>query len=161
MVMGDALAVCLMALNGFTGNDFARLHPGGNLGKRLYLRVEDLYKQNAAPRVQETTGFKETIVTISSGRLGATALTDAQNKVLAIVTDGNVRRLLEKTDDLKVLTAKDFASYHPKTITPAALAVEALEKLRVHDISQLLVVDDHNTYLGILHLHDLVREGIV
>jgi arabinose-5-phosphate isomerase len=161
LVMGDALAVCLMELKGFNDSDFARLHPGGNLGKRLYLKVDDLYKQNAKPKVSADTPLKKVIVEISGGRLGATAIVDEHNKVQGIVTDGNVRRLLEKTDDLKNIAAKDLAGFSPKKILPSALAVEALEALRIHDISQLIVTNEQDEYLGIVHLHDLVREGIV
>ena len=161
MVIGDALAVCLMELNGFSGRDFARYHPGGNLGKRLYLRVEDLYAMNAKPAVKEFAGLKEVIIAISAGRLGATAVLDEANKATGIITDGDVRRMLETTDNLSQVKAADILSLHPKTIQPGALAIEALEKMREADISQLIVVSADNIYLGILHLHDLVREGII
>jgi len=161
MVMGDALAVCLMQLNEFTGKDFARYHPGGNLGKRLYLKVEDLYKQNEKPFVQAGSDLKDVIIAISKGRLGATAVVDEQGKLKGIVTDGDVRRMLEHTSDLSHVHAGDICNLNPKTIHPGILAVEALEVLKQFDISQLIVIDNNGIYLGILHLHDLIREGII
>ncbi len=161
MVMGDALAVCLMELTGFTGKDFARYHPGGNLGKRLYLRVEDLYKNNSKPQVGAATLLKEVIVIISKGRLGAAVVTDDQNKVTGIITDGDIRRMLERTDDLGKVKAADILHASPVCISPDKLAVEALETLRNHDINQLVVTDEEGYYLGVLELQDLVREGII
>lgn len=161
MVMGDALAVCLMELNEFSGKDFARFHPGGNLGKKLYLKVDDLYKMNAKPQVSQDTSLKEVIIEISKGRLGATAVTNAANKLVGIITDGDVRRMLEKINDLSAVKAADIFSVNPKTIAPEVLAVEALETLKANDISQLIVTDADGIYLGILHLHDLIREGII
>ena len=161
MVMGDALAVCLMQLNEFTGKDFAKYHPGGNLGKRLYLKAEDLYRQNEKPFVQADSDLKDVIIEISKGRLGATAVVDEQHKLKGIVTDGDVRRMLEHTSDLSHVRATDICNTKPKTIQPEILAVEALEILKHFDISQLIVVDSNGIYLGILHLHDLIREGII
>lgn len=161
MVMGDALAVCLMNLNGFSGKDFARYHPGGNLGKRLYLRVEDLYKMNEQPKVLPNATLKEIIITISQNRLGATAVVDSEGSVIGIITDGDVRRMLENTDHLSAITAKDILTKNPKRLQPEVLAIEALEWLKKFDISQLIVTDADNKYLGILHLHDLIREGII
>lgn len=160
MVMGDVLAVCLMQLNGFTGDDFARFHPGGNLGKRLYLRVSDLIRANEKPAVLPSASLKEVIVEITEKRLGVTAVTDTDGKVYGIITDGDLRRMLEKSSDISKITAKDIASTQPKTIGPDTLAVEALDLLRKNDISQLLVAEE-GRYLGVLHIHDLVREGIV
>lgn len=160
MVMGDVLAVCLMELNGFNGQDFARFHPGGNLGKRLYLRVADLIVANEKPNVPLNASLKDVIVEISEKRLGVTAVTDKDHKVIGIITDGDLRRMLEKSDDLRTITAKDILSPHPKTVQPSLLAVEALDILRNNDISQL-VVEENGHYAGILHIHDLVREGIV
>jgi arabinose-5-phosphate isomerase len=160
MVMGDALAVCLMQLNGFDSNDFAKFHPGGNLGKRLYLRVDDIYKMNQRPSVTNATLFKDVIVEISKGRLGATVVLD-DNKIKGIITDGDIRRLLEKTDNIKDLTAGDIVISNPKIIFNTALAVEALEKMNAFNINQLVVVDENNSYLGFIHLHDLIREGII
>jgi len=160
MVMGDVLAVCLMQLNGFTGNDFARFHPGGNLGKRLFLRVADLYVHNEAPMVSAQASLKEVIVEITEKRLGVAAVVDAKKQILGIITDGDLRRMLEKTHSLENITAANIMSPNPKTIEPDVLAVDALDNMRNNDITQLLVADG-GTYLGVLHLHDLVKEGIV
>ncbi|WP_076377374.1 KpsF/GutQ family sugar-phosphate isomerase [Filimonas lacunae] len=161
MVMGDTLAVCLMKMNGFTGRDFAKYHPGGNLGKRLYLRVSDLYPQNAQPAVLPSATLKEIIVVISKSRLGTTAVVNEAEQLVGIITDGDVRRMLETTDDISKVQASDIFNKNPKTIEPDTLAVDALETLRKFDISQLMVVDTHGKYMGVLHLHDLVREGII
>lgn len=160
MVMGDALAVCLMNLNDFTNKDFAKYHPGGNLGKRLYLRVNDLIANNAVPKVLPTSSLKEVIMEITQKRLGVTAVTDENNKVVGIITDGDLRRMLERTNDIVEIKALDILSENPKTIEPDVLAVHALEVLRKYDISQLIVQENDN-YIGVLHLHDLVREGIM
>jgi arabinose-5-phosphate isomerase len=159
MVMGDTLAVALMTLNGFNGKDFAKFHPGGNLGKRLYLKVADLYIANAKPQVAPSASLKEVIVEITQKRLGVTAVVN-NNTLCGIITDGDLRRMLSHINVLDSITAADILTPHPKTIGPNALAVEALEILKKHDISQLVVADGH-TYLGIIHLHDLVREGII
>ena len=160
MVMGDVLAVCLMQLNGFSGQDFAKFHPGGNLGKRLYLRVADLYITNERPMVLPTAGLKEVIVEITKKRLGVTAVIDKNDKLMGIITDGDLRRMLEKNDNIQSITAKDILSPNPKCVEPSLLAVEALDVLRNNDISQL-IVEENGNYLGILHIHDLIREGIV
>jgi arabinose-5-phosphate isomerase len=160
MVMGDALAVALMELNGFDGKEFAKYHPGGNLGKRLYLRVADLYIHNQQPKVLSSASLKEVIVEITEKRLGVTAVVDEKNNVIGIITDGDLRRMLEKSNNIENITAKDILSLHPKTIQPDLLAVEALQLMKAKDISQL-IVEEHNQYRGILHLHDLVREGIL
>lgn len=160
MVMGDVLAVCLMQLNGFSGQDFAKFHPGGNLGKRLYLRVADLIVANQRPAVLPTASLKAVIVEITEKRLGVTAVVDANNKVLGIITDGDLRRMLEKSDNIQSITAKDIFTPNPKTVSASLLAVEALDHMRNNDISQL-IVEENGTYLGILHIHDLIREGIV
>ena len=161
MVMGDALAVCLMELAGFTGQDFAKFHPGGNLGKRLYLRVQDLYADNLQPQVLPSATLKEVIVEITNKRLGATAVVTAEGKILGMITDGDLRRMLEKSDSLENISAADILTSNPKTIQPDELAVNALDMLRNNDISQLIVINKSETYLGILHIHDLVREGII
>lgn len=161
MVMGDALAVCLMEKAGFDGQDFAKFHPGGNLGKRLYLRVKDLYAYNAKPAVKTDAGLKAIILQITKGRLGATAVLSPEGAIKGIITDGDLRRMLETTDDLENIKAENILTKNPKTILADELAVNALEILRTNDISQLLVVNKSNEYLGILHLHDLVKEGIV
>ncbi len=160
MVMGDVLAVCLMQLNGFSGQDFAKYHPGGNLGKRLYLRVSDLYVANERPAVLATASLREVIVEITEKRLGVTAVVDADNQLKGIITDGDLRRMLEKNNNIQHITAQDILTSKPTTVPPSILAVEALDTMRNHDISQLLVEENGN-YLGVLHIHDLVREGIV
>jgi arabinose-5-phosphate isomerase len=160
MVMGDVLAVCLMELKGFTGQDFAKFHPGGNLGKRLYLRVADLYINNERPTVLPDASLKEVIVEITEKRLGVTVVLNEKEEITGIITDGDLRRMLERSDDIRAVTAKDILSAKPKTVDPSLLAVEALDILRNHDISQLIVAEN-GKYLGILHIHDLVREGIV
>lgn len=160
LAMGDAIAVSLMELNGFKPQDFAKFHPGGNLGKRLFLKVGDLYNKTNVPKVSETAGFKEIINEISSKMLGATAVVNTNNEVVGIITDGDLRRNLEKTDDIYALLAKDIYTKNPKTIDEQTLAIDALEIMRNYDISQLVVVKN-NIYLGILHLHQLVQEGII
>ena len=160
LVMGDALAVCLMELKGFNGSDFAKFHPGGTLGKKLYLRVEDLSAQNAKPAVFLTATLKEVIVEMTKKRLGVTVIINKSNNILGIITDGDLRRMLEKTNSFDALTAKDIMSPHPKTIGAGELAVNALDKMRKDNISQLVVEQD-GKYNGIIHLHDLVREGII
>jgi arabinose-5-phosphate isomerase len=160
LVMGDALAVCLMELKGFTGKDFAKYHPGGLLGKQLYLRVQDIYIQNQKPAVGINTPLKEVIVSISGSRLGMTVVLNDKNEILGVITDGDLRRMLEKNSSLETIKAADIMTLNPKTITAEALAMEALNLLRNFDITQL-VVANNKQYLGVLHLHDLVREGLI
>lgn len=160
MVMGDALAVCLMELKEFNGDDFAKFHPGGTLGKKLYLRVEDLSSNNAKPKVLPTATIKEVIVEMTQKRLGAAVVVNDSNEVLGIITDGDLRRMLEKTTSFDALQAKDIMSPHPKTIAASALAVVALDEMRNANISQL-IVEENGIYQGIIHLHDLVKEGII
>lgn len=160
MVMGDALAVCLMELRGFNSHDFAKYHPGGMLGKRLYLRVADLSVQNEKPSVLPSASLKEVIVEMTKKRLGTTVVTDTANRVQGIITDGDLRRMLEKTNHFETLTAADIMSSHPKVIQADALATEALDHMRANDISQLVVLENE-VYAGIIHLHDLIREGII
>jgi len=160
LVMGDAMAVCLMELKGFTGADFAKYHPGGLLGKKLYLRVMDLYIQNQQPSVKPSTSLRETIFSISGSRLGMTAVVDDNKDLLGIITDGDLRRMLEKNTALEGIVAADIMTPQPRTIGPEALAAEALDVLRKFDITQLVVVNQKQ-YLGVLHLHDLIREGLL
>jgi arabinose-5-phosphate isomerase len=160
LVMGDALAVCLMELNGFTGDDFAKFHPGGMLGKKLYLRVSDLYVENEKPRVSLDDSLKKIIVEMTRTRLGVTAVVDRENKLIGIITDGDLRRMLERSGHLDSVTAKDIMTSHPKTIGPEELAVQALDVLRKNGITQLAVTKD-GKYLGIIHLHDLIKEGLI
>jgi len=160
LVMGDALAVCLLNLRGFTSKDFAKFHPGGSLGKTLYLRVKDIIDQNPKPQVALDTLMKEVIIEISQKRLGATAVID-QSKIVGIITDGDIRRMLESNADFNQLTAKDIMSNNPKTVSENALAVDALEMLEQNSITQIIAVDDKNKYSGVVHLHDLIKEGIL
>lgn len=159
MVMGDALAVCLLSLKGFSSNDFARYHPGGALGKRLYMRVSDLSKSSERPAVNINSNVQDVIFEITGKRLGATVVLDGDN-IAGIVTDGDIRRMLEKHQDTRELTAKDILTKNPKTIEEGELAVKAFELMREHDIMQLIVVND-GAYKGMLHLHDLVKEGLI
>jgi arabinose-5-phosphate isomerase len=160
MVMGDALAVCLMELKGFKSNDFAKFHPGGALGKKLYLRVSELANANEKPCVLPTATLKQVIVEMTNKRLGVTAVADEQQKVLGIITDGDLRRMLEKENGFDNLTAQQIMGANPKTIAYDAMATDALEVMKQYNISQLIVVNNF-TYAGIIHLHDLVKEGII
>lgn len=160
LAMGDALAVCLIEWHGFTAADFAKFHPGGTLGKKLYLKVLDLCRQHDAPKVYLDSSLKTVIVAISSGMLGVTAVLDSNDQLGGIITDGDLRRMLEKSMSTDNVTASDIMSRNPKTIQSDELAVNALELMRQHDITQLLVLDDKK-YIGIIHLHDLIREGII
>jgi arabinose-5-phosphate isomerase len=149
-----------MELKEFSSNDFAKYHPGGTLGKKLYLRVDDLAAQNAKPKVLSSATIKEVIIEMTQNRLGAAVVVDDAENILGIITDGDLRRMLEKTDSFKNLHAKDIMSSNPKTIAADVLAIYALDEMRKHNISQL-VVEDKNKYGGIIHLHDLVKEGII
>lgn len=159
LVMGDALAVCLLELRGFTSSDFAKYHPGGALGKRLYLRVSDLVEKNEAPKVAKTDSIAKVIIEISEKRLGVTAVVE-NDKIIGIITDGDIRRMLSKTTKIEAFVASDIMGNKAKTIHRDAMAVEALDILENNSISQLLVVDDNNNYAGVVHLHDLIKEGI-
>lgn len=159
LVMGDALAVCLQDLRGFTKKDFAKYHPGGALGKRLYLRVSDLIKNNQIPKVNALDSIAKVIIEISERRLGVTAVLENE-KIVGIITDGDLRRMLSKTADINHFTAKDIMGKNPKTVQENAMAIEALEKLESNNITQILVVDAQEKYIGIVHLHDLIKEGI-
>jgi len=160
LVMGDAIAVCLMEQKGFNIEDFAKLHPGGALGKKLYLRVADLYGDNEKPEVKAEQGIKEVIMEMTRKRLGVAAVTGADGRLMGIITDGDLRRMLEKTDNINTVTARDIMSFNPKTIDPSEMAVNALDLMRKNEITQL-VVAENDIYLGILHLHDLVKEGLI
>lgn len=160
LVMGDALAICLMEMKGFNSDDFAKFHPGGTLGKKLYLRVADLYIKNEKPKLAKDRSLKEVIVEISSKRLGATAVVDNNDNLLGIITDGDLRRMLEKNISLDGVTAADIMTTTPKSIGADELAVDALDLMRKRSITQLVVVED-GKYLGFIHLHDLIREGLI
>ena len=160
LVMGDALAVCLMELKGFKSEDFAKFHPGGMLGKKLYLRVSDLSSANEKPKVFPTQSLKEVIVEMTQKRLGVTAVVNKQNHLLGIITDGDLRRMLNTTIQIDQVKASDIMTKTPKSIGPDELAVEALNILRKNEITQL-VVSDNGLYLGVIHLHDLLKEGFI
>jgi arabinose-5-phosphate isomerase len=160
LVMGDALAMCLLQLKGFTEKDFARFHPGGALGKRLFLRVSDMSDLNEQPAVKPGSALREVIYEISGKRLGATAVLGDKKEILGIITDGDLRRMLEKHENPANVKAKDILTPDPKSIEGSELATEALALIRRHDITQLIVTNG-GKYAGILHLHDLVREGII
>jgi arabinose-5-phosphate isomerase len=160
LVMGDALAVCLMELKGFGTDDFAKFHPGGMLGKKLYLRVDDLYKDNLKPSVKPTQSLKEVIVEMTGKRLGATAVVDDENNLLGVITDGDLRRMLESATTLDNVIAQNLMTANPKTIDADELAVDALDMMRKKEITQL-VVTKQKKYLGIIHLHDLIKEGLI
>ena len=160
LVMGDALAICLMEMKGFNSDDFAKFHPGGTLGKKLYLRVEDLFIKNKKPKLKKDASLKEVIVEISSKRLGATAIVDDAGNLLGIITDGDLRRMLEKKISLDNVMAADIMTATPKTINADELAVNALDLMRKKAITQLAVTNN-GKYLGFIHLHDLIREGLI
>jgi arabinose-5-phosphate isomerase len=160
LAMGDALAVCLMEVKGFSSSDFAKFHPGGSLGKKLYLRVSDLSKLNERPAINQNSSLKDVIVEITQKRLGLTAVLDDEGMLTGVITDGDLRRMLEKGNDIIHTTAKDIMGIHPKTIEGDALAVDALDRMRKNNITQLIVTEDKH-YAGVIHLHDLIREGII
>jgi arabinose-5-phosphate isomerase len=160
LVMGDALAVTLMELRGFGSEEFARFHPGGTLGKKLYLRVQDVYVHNEKPRVSVDTALREVIIEMTTRRLGAAAVTDEQGELLGVITDGDLRRMLEKKGMTEGLTAKDIMTTSPKTVEADALAIEALDLMRVYDITRLVVTSGRQ-YLGFVDLNNLIREGII
>jgi arabinose-5-phosphate isomerase len=160
LVMGDAIAVALLECRGFTTKDFAKYHPGGALGKQLYLKVSDLSINNEKPKVQPSDNLKFTIMEITSKRLGAAAVVENE-MIIGIVTDGDLRRMLQKDISIDLLLAKDIMSLNPKTINKDELAVTALNLMKQNNITQLLVVDKNKKYSGVIHLHDLLREGII
>ena len=159
LAMGDALAVCLLENKKFSSEDFAKFHPGGTLGKQLYLTVNDVLGQNEKPIVEFSSNIKNVLYEITSKRLGATAVVK-NNVICGVITDGDIRRMLEKHDSFMNLTAADIMNKTPKTIEPESLAIGALSVLKQYNINQLLVMKN-NTYLGFIHIQDLMREGIV
>ena len=167
LAMGDALAVALIACRNFTARDFARFHPGGALGKQLYMRVDDLYRQNERPSVLPTASLRDTILEMTSRRLGCTVVVDPSDtdKVMGIICDGDLRRTLQNSrseqGSLERLTAADIMSANPKSIAASDYAVNALHLMRSNSITQLVVVDEQQRYLGIIHIHDILREGII
>lgn len=159
LVLGDALAVCLMELNNFRSEDFAKYHPGGALGKKLLLRVGDMLDTTHRPVVSPDCSIKKAIVEISEKRLGVTAVVE-NNTVIGIITDGDIRRMLNDRDNIAGVVASDIMTHNPKTIKPSEMAVDALNTMENYSITQLVVVDE-GEYKGILHLHDILKEGIV
>ena len=159
LVMGDALAICLLELRGFSSNDFAKYHPGGALGKKLYLRVQDISSVNEKPKVLPNTNIKNVIVEITEKMLGVTAVVE-DDKIIGIITDGDLRRMLSKVDNFSNLAAKDIMSKNPRRIEAEAMAIDALELMETNGISQLLV-EEQGKYAGVVHLHDLIKEGII
>ncbi|PIQ27275.1 MAG: D-arabinose 5-phosphate isomerase, partial [Bacteroidetes bacterium CG18_big_fil_WC_8_21_14_2_50_41_14] len=157
LVIGDALAVSLLESRGFSADDFAQYHPGGTLGKRLYMRVSDLSVNNALPSVNQNALIPEVIIEISSKRLGATAVLD-NDELVGVITDGDLRRMIEKHNDFRQLKAYDVMTKHPLTVDQDELVVAALELMRKNNITQLPVVSE-NKYVGVIHLHDILREG--
>ena len=158
LVMGDVLALILMRCRGFSTDDFAKFHPGGALGKQLYLRVKDLYVRNEKPEVGPEDNLTRVIIEMTGKRLGATVVTE-NGKLLGIITDGDLRRMLMKYPDIEQVKAAQIMTSNPKTIEEDALVVDALHKMRHNSITQLPVVND-GKYLGIIHLHDILKEGI-
>ena len=161
LVMGDALAVALIECRGFSAGDFARFHPGGALGKQLYLHVDDLFRQNERPEVPPTCAVRDTILEMTSKRLGCAVVVDGDRHVLGIVTDGDLRRMMKAHSEFEGLTAADIMTRNPKSITAGEYAVNALHTMRTNSITQLVVVDDEGRYEGVLHLHDILKEGII
>ena len=159
LVMGDALAMALLNLRGFSSKDFARVHPGGSLGKKLYLRVSDLTTLNSKPEVTPDTDLKKVIVEISENLLGVTAVVD-QDKIVGIITDGDLRRMLSKVDNIAGLTAKEIMTKNPKLINNDAMAIEAMELMDRYGITQILA-HDNGRYTGVVHIHNLSKEGII
>jgi arabinose-5-phosphate isomerase len=160
LVMGDALCVCLMELRGFNPDDFAKFHPGGTLGKKLYLRVAELAVNNEKPAVKKESLLKNVIIEITKKRLGVTVVMDNEENIVGIITDGDLRRMLENDLYHPQAKAEDIMTIHPKTIDSQSLAVHALEVMRNYNITQLIVTEK-GKYYGIIHLHDLIKEGII
>ena len=160
LVMGDALAVCLLECRGFTQKDYAKFHPGGSLGKKLYMRVSDFFLENKIPKVNITDTISRSIIEISSKRLGATAVLGEKGDLAGIITDGDLRRMLEKTTDINSLRAGDIMTRNPRTIDFDALAIDAFDTMKQNNITQLLILKN-GIYSGIIHLHDILKEGVV
>ncbi len=159
LVIGDALAVCLLQMRDFSSDDFAKYHPGGALGKKLFLTVRDLAMKNEKPNVGLNSNIKDVIIEISEKRLGVSAVIE-QNKIKGIITDGDLRRMLAKTENFTNLSAIDIMTKNPKSIDINAMAVDAMQLMEKHQITQLLVTDNE-MYAGVIHLHDLMKEGIL
>jgi arabinose-5-phosphate isomerase len=161
LALGDALAVCLLACKGFSSKDFATYHPGGSLGKMLYLKVEDLIVKSGKPMVKENASLKEVIIEISSKRLGATAVVDEKEMVVGIITDGDLRRMIEKDKFFPEIIATEIMSKSPKSIISSELAINAMKIMKENSITQLIVKNETGQYEGVLHLHELIKEGLI
>jgi arabinose-5-phosphate isomerase len=160
LALGDALAICLLEARDFSKKDFAKHHPGGSLGKKLYLRVSDIYPNNALPTVLESADIQSVILEMTTKRLGSTAVVNPNNDLVGIITDGDLRRMLNNTNDFSTLRAKDIMGISPKIIHPDEFAVNALVKMQDMNITQLVVSEDKKV-LGFVHLHDLLKEGLI
>jgi arabinose-5-phosphate isomerase len=160
LIMGDAIAVALLQMRNFTGQDFSKFHPGGALGKKLYLKCVEIAQRNQKPSIQPNTHWKDIIVNITENRLGATAVLNEQKQILGIITDGDIRRMLNKFDNLSNITASDIMSPNPLSIDAEKLATEAGFLMQEKKITQLIVTNN-NEYFGFIHLHDLYSEGII
>ena len=160
MAMGDAMSVALLSMKGFSQEQFARFHPGGSLGKQLYLKVSDLILRNEKPKVYLSDSIRKVITEISGKRLGATAVMDDNENLIGIITDGDLRRMMETTDNINQSSAADIMNLKPKTVHFECLAVDAFALMKTHSISQLIVLDGMR-YRGMVHLHDMIREGII
>lgn len=160
LAMGDALAICLIEERGFTRDDFARFHPGGALGKKLYLRVDDLITNNALPQVDVGASLREVLISITSSRLGLTAVMES-GRLVGVITDGDIRRMLERYEQPEVQTASDMMTPNPITLLKGSYAVDALELMKKNNITQIVVLNSDGVFCGIVHLHDLLREGIL
>ncbi|MCB9308973.1 MAG: KpsF/GutQ family sugar-phosphate isomerase [Lewinellaceae bacterium] len=161
MAAGDALAIALQNLRGFDAAQFAKFHPGGSLGKKLFLRVEDIITHHSKPSVPLDASIEQVIISISTGRLGATVVLDQDKMIKGIITDGDLRRMLQNQKRSNIIAAKDIMSLNPKMIQSDAMATDALDKMRANSITQLVVIDKDRDYLGLIHLHDILREGLV
>jgi len=159
LVMGDVIAVCLMQLKGFTSDDFGKYHPGGNLGKRLFLKVADLASTNLKPTVEPHTPLKNVILEITKNRLGV-AVVMSGSQIAGVITDGDLRRMLEKSVNIENITAAEIMSHNPQVIDYQTLAAEAIDKMKQHEISHLIVTKE-GQYYGILHIHELIKEGLI
>jgi arabinose-5-phosphate isomerase len=160
LALADALAICLLEQRGFTTADFGKYHPGGAIGKKLYLKVSDIFPNNSFPMVQKNSSVKDIIVEISAKRLGITVVMDSEKNMLGVITDGDIRRMLDKFDDFKSLTAADIMNQNPKTIDSDEYAINALNYMQDNNITQLVVCQKAKP-VGIIHLHDLLKEGLV
>lgn len=160
LVMGDALAMCLLEQRKFSSADFAKYHPGGALGKRMYLRVSDICNQQKAAKVFANQSITDVIIEISTKRMGATAVVNEQNELLGVITDGDLRRMLEKSTEIDSLCAQDIMTKNPKSVTLDEMAITAFEIMEKNNITQLVVINE-NQYVGLVHLHDLLKEGMV